>query len=229
MSAFHVGSSRRLRVREESVEVGARARFLYASDLHLGLPWTRNVGDLLDEALDRTGTDTILLGGDLVNHGAGVRVLEPAIARLARRATVAAVPGNHDRRSLDAVRGAVLAGGGRWLPDAPLVAGDGVRIDGRLERHADGSAPRILCAHEPDVFPVAAKAGYAAVLAGHLHGCQFVAFRRGGMLHPGAWFYRWNGLRFRDGRATMLVSTGCADALPLRWNCPREVLLCTLS
>ena len=66
-------------------------------------------------------------------------------------------------------------------------------------------------------------------LAGHLHGGQVVLFERKGRLYPGACFSRWNGLRFEDEGATMWVSRGVADTLPLRWNCPREVLLCELS
>ena len=48
---------------------------------------------------------------------------------------------------------------------------------------------------------------------------------RAGLLYPGALLYRYNGLRFARERTTMLVSRGVHDTLPLRWNCPREVLL----
>jgi hypothetical protein len=55
-----------------------------------------------------------------------------------------------------------------------------------------------------------------------------VLAERNGMLYPGAWFFRWNGLQFLERSCMMLVSRGMADTLPLRWNCPREVLLCEL-
>ena len=48
---------------------------------------------------------------------------------------------------------------------------------------------------------------------------------RGGRLYPAVWFDRWHGLRFSERGATMLVSRGVADTLPVRFNCPREVLL----
>jgi hypothetical protein len=43
---------------------------------------------------------------------------------------------------------------------------------------------------------------------------------------PGAFLYRWKGLRFedKDGK-TLLISRGVQDTLPLRWNSPREVLI----
>ena len=89
--------------------------------------------------------------------------------------------------------------------------------------------PRLLCAHEPSIFPRAAAAGYALVLAGHLHGGQCVLATLNDKLYPAVWLHRWHGLRFRRDGALMLVSRGLADTLPLRFNCPREVLLCELT
>ncbi len=45
-------------------------------------------------------------------------------------------------------------------------------------------------------------------------------------LYPAAWVYRWHGLRFAEWGAVLLVSRGAGDALPVRFNCPREVILC---
>jgi hypothetical protein len=47
--------------------------------------------------------------------------------------------------------------------------------------------------------------------------------------YPGAWFYRWNGLRFTRRNSVMLVSRGLRDVVPVRVNCPREVILCHCS
>jgi predicted MPP superfamily phosphohydrolase len=47
-------------------------------------------------------------------------------------------------------------------------------------------------------------------------------------LYPAAWAHRWHGLRFAAGDTRMLVSRGAGDTFPLRFNCPREVLLCDL-
>lgn len=38
-----------------------------------------------------------------------------------------------------------------------------------------------------------------------------------------------HSLRFVEGEAAMLVSRGLGDTLPVRFNCPREVLLCELA
>src|SRR5262249_22278544 len=115
-------------------------------------------------------------------------------------------------------------GGGGWLPDRPLEAP--LRIDGALGRTGEG--PRVLCTHDPGAFPAAVEAGYALVLAGHLHGGQCVVAERRGKPYPAAWFNRWHGLRFEERGATLLVSRGAADTFPFRINCPREVVLCEI-
>jgi predicted MPP superfamily phosphohydrolase len=67
------------------------------------------------------------------------------------------------------------------------------------------------------------------VLAGHLHGGQCVLATFKDKLYPAAWLHRWHGLRFHGEGSLMLVSRGLADTLPVRFNCPREVLLCELA
>jgi predicted MPP superfamily phosphohydrolase len=84
----------------------------------------------------------------------------------------------------------------------------------------------ILCAHDPVIFPHAAACGYDLVLAGHLHGGQCVLGHYNGRMYPAGWFFTWNGDRFTRNSTTMLVSKGLNDTLPIRWNCPREVILC---
>ena len=199
-------------------------RLLYASDLHLGHWWTARVGDHLLALARPLEPDLILLGGDLVDTGSALEMLSDLLRKLAAIAPVAAVPGNHDvRAGLHRVRAAVVDAGGTWLPEQPLLSP--LPVDGVL---TSASGSRILCAHEPKVFPAAVNAGYRLVLAGHLHGGQCVLATRKGMQYPAVWFHRWHGLRFQQGDATMLVSRGLADTFPLRFNCPRELLLCEL-
>jgi hypothetical protein len=223
------GAWRPLLVRQENVHLGlARpVRVFYASDLHLGRPWTRAVPGQLLRAARAAAPDLILLGGDLADTVRGLPALADCVRALAAVAAVHAVPGNHDRRpGLAAVRASVEAGGGHWLPDAPIDRP--VRIDGRIQPAA-GGRPRVLCAHHPGDFPAAAAAGYALVLAGHLHGGQCELATRRGRLYPAAWVYRWHGLRFDERGAVLLVSRGAADTLPVRFNCPREVIVCTIT
>lgn len=214
-----------LLIREEAVtlDIAAPVRLLYASDLHLGHWWTRAVPQRLLDAAASARPDVILLGGDLIDRLSALAALSELVQALRAIAPVAAVPGNHDERlGAEAVRRAIQDAQGVWLPDTPLKAP--CPIDGVI---ADPPG-RILCAHDPGVFPAAARAGYQLVLAGHLHGGQCVFSHRGRKQWPAAWFNRWHGERFSQDGAQMLVSRGAADTFPFRFNCPREVILCRI-
>lgn len=223
---FEFGSFGPLHVRHEVVLLGLPrpVRLLYASDLHLGHWWTKRVPERLLAAAWQAEPEVILLGGDLVDSRVALDGLHCLIRDLTRVAPVMAIPGNHDACvGIDCLETLVESAGGQWLLRRPLE--DPIRIDGLLDP-IPSSRPRLLCAHYPSIFPEAEAVGYRLVLAGHLHGGQCVLAHCGGKLYPAVWLHQWHGLRFTNRAATMLVSRGVADTLPLRFNCPREVLLC---
>jgi predicted MPP superfamily phosphohydrolase len=226
--SLELGASRPLLIRQERIHLGLAQplRLLYASDLHLGRWWTRAVPEQLGQAVREAAPDLIVLGGDLVDNARGLTALRECVRDLVEIAPVHALAGNHDERAgVAAVRAAVEAGGGHWLPDRSINGS--LRIDGRIEPAAHGG-PRLLCTHYPADFPVAATVGYGLVLAGHLHGGQCVLATRHGRLYPAAWIYRWHGLRFDERGSVLLVSRGAGDTFPVRFNCPREVILCAI-
>ena len=225
---WEFGIKRPMRLRHETVELGLPAplRLLYASDLHLGRPWTRGVAPQLLSLARVARPDAVLLGGDLCDTPRGLARLARLVGRLAGRCPTLAVAGNHDRRLWPVLRPKLRKAGGAWLDGRGFEIG-GVRIVGQVAPPLDG--PTVLLAHDPAVFPQAAAAGCHLTLAGHLHGGQCVLFERGGRQFPGGWVNRWTGERFEVGGSTLLVSRGCGDTLPARLNCPREALLVTIT
>lgn len=221
---FEVGARRPLLVRREIVaNIGAGKRLLFASDLHLKGNGPCHIVDGLLEIAWRKRPDVVLLGGDLVDRTNGLEALQLLVRRLSRVAAVCAVAGNHDRWiGLGRVRDTVVGGGGRWLEDAPWFLNADCAVYGSREQPVQAARYHLLCMHHP----IASTRPFNLTLSGHLHGGQFVFYQRQGRLYPGAFLYRWNGLRFDDqyGR-TLLVSRGVQDTLPFRWNCPREVIL----
>jgi uncharacterized protein len=224
LNSIEVGARRPLLVRRENIaNIGARKRLLFASDLHLRKNGPRHIVEGLLEIASRECPDVILLGGDLVDSKSGMEALQSLVRELSRVAVLCAVAGNHDRWfGLDRVRAAVTIGGGRWLEDAPWFLTADCAIYGSREQPLQSANYHLLCTHHP----AASAHPFDLTLSGHLHGGQFVFYQRRGRLYPGAFLYRWNGLRFddNDGR-TLLISRGVQDTLPLRWNCPREVLV----
>lgn len=221
---FEIGARRPLLVRRECVsQIGVGQRILFVSDLHLRKNGPRHIVDQLAAIAASERPNVILLGGDLVDSGRGIGALQALVRRLVRVAPVGAVSGNHDHwLGLSKVRAAVLAGGGRWLEDAPWLLTPACAIYGSDAQPAQSASRHLLCVHHP----AAPSPRFDLTLSGHLHGGQFIFFERGGRLYPGALLYRWNGLRFdhNDGK-TLLISRGVQDTFPLRWNCPREVLV----
>lgn len=236
IAGFELGSRAPLHVRHERIVVRAAAaaawRIVYASDLHLTAR-RQHIGAALVEVVARERPAAVLLGGDLLDRRTGAEVLTNMVRQLEQYARVFAVAGNHDDGVGRAcARRAVRAGGGHWLHDrgSELHRGEAsLQLDATVRSRTNGEADcvRVLVGHDPRIIEAAAQ-HYDIVLAGHLHGGQCVWWNRGGRLYPGAWFSRWNGLRFEVQRSVLLVSRGAADTLPLRFRCPREVLCCEI-
>jgi predicted MPP superfamily phosphohydrolase len=226
VSHMEIGARRPLLVRRETVaHMHVRKRVLFASDLHLRKNGPPHIVDGLVEIASKERPDLILLGGDLVDWRRSHQALESLVCRLSRVGTVAAIAGNHDRWiGVGAVRAAVLAGGGLWLEDAPWFLTADCVVYGSCEQRIEAASHHVLCTHHPG--PSGMGRHFDLTLSGHLHGGQFVFYEWRGRFYPGAFLYRWNGLRFDDHNGqTLLISRGVQDTLPLRWNCPREVLI----
>jgi len=203
---------------------------MYASDIHLRRKRSENLCRQVIESARCSAADAVLLGGDLVDAPTELGKLCDMVGALCDLAPVLAIGGNHDRRvGMDRVREAVVSGGGRWIHDNTAVVTHGSRaiaICGPESAGLPKADCRILCAHNPRIWKTVRQRGYDLVLAGHLHGCQLVAFEYGDRLFPGAVFYPYCFLSHRYRTTRLVVSRGVSDLLPIRWRCPREVVLC---
>lgn len=228
---LQIGLAGPLHVREERISTrDAACRLLYVSDIHL----RRGRSDMLCrqvvDAVDRSRPDLVLLGGDLVDRRSELNALTGLVAALVRIAPVLAVGGNHDRWvGLDRVSDAVKRGGGEWVHDRVariLLRGRTFAVSGPEAKATVYADVRVLCAHDPRIWKVSRDAGYDLVLAGHLHGFQLVACEYRDRLYPGALFYPYCFVSHHVGSTRLVVSRGVSDLLPIRWKCPREVVLC---
>jgi uncharacterized protein len=230
---FEIGSAAPPEIRRETVKLSHLDQpfhVLYMSDLHLVRNKTRRLVEQLNQIIVATKPDLLLLGGDLVNEKAGLLPLSELISSARRTCLVGAACGNHDRRiSLDLVQNTVRQAGGICLEKQPLTFWAGatrVVASGEAVRQAPHTEVSILCAHNPRSFANNRSPAHDLVFAGHLHGCQMNLFSWKDRFYPGAWFYRWNGLRFTCRKSVILICRGLRDAIPVRLNCPREVILC---
>ncbi|MEM1059076.1 MAG: metallophosphoesterase [Verrucomicrobiota bacterium] len=206
------------------------------------------------EAVRGLGSDLIAITGDWVDHRLDwLDVAAPYLRELEAPLGVWGVLGNHDllenkarmvRRLRDLLgerlllnNAAVLGRGGARLG---LLGLDFAYGNTRWRRHlarararlaALGPAPDFLLAlaHDPDLWdPLRAQAGADLTLSGHTHGGQ-IALQPEPAPSIGAAFnfkYR-RGLYQKDGKY-LYVSNGLAQSIPVRWNCPTEVVQLTL-
>jgi uncharacterized protein len=228
---LEIGLNQALHVREERLSTRHDAcRLVYVSDIHLRNGRSDVLCRQVLDSVTRCNPDAVLLGGDLVDRPSELSKLSDLVGRLHGVAPVLAIGGNHDRLiGMDRVRAAVMHGGGQWIHDGiarvmhggRVIAVSGPETPPQMDGHV-----RVLCAHNPRIWKTSRDAGYDLVLAGHLHGCQLVACEYRDRLFPGALLYPYCFLSHHCGSTRLVVSRGVSDLLPIRWRCPREVVLC---
>jgi hypothetical protein len=226
-----IGLGHALHVREERVSARHDAcRLLYVSDIHLRNGRSPALSRQVIDAVARSRPHAVLLGGDLVDHPSELATLTGLVAELRAAAPVLAIGGNHDDQiGLDRVAEAVEHGGGQWIHEGVAhVSHNGrmIAVSGPEAGPDSQGHVRVLCAHNPRIWKTSRHAGFDLVLAGHLHGCQLVGWKFRDRLFPGAFLYRYCFLSHRAGSSRLVVSRGVSDLLPVRWRCPREVVLC---
>jgi hypothetical protein len=87
-------------------------------------------------------------------------------------------------------------------------------------------ALNVLLSHNPDVFPVAARQGYALTISGHTHGGQVRVEILGQDLNVARYFTPYVDGVYRKGPASIFVSRGLGTiGVPARIGAPPEVAL----
>jgi uncharacterized protein len=221
-------------------------RVAFASDFHAGPMTSDRLLLRAVETLAATRPDLLLLGGDFVS------LRSRYIARVARRlgeipATAGrfAVLGNHDHWSgADEVTGAleeagivVLTNANRRLP-APFEDVTVCGLDDHIAGYPDAAQAfagagrvRLLLMHAPSGLLDLAGHDFTAAFAGHTHGGQLALWNGYPVYVPhGRLSRRYCAGRFSlEGDRVLLVSRGVGcSTVPLRWNAPAEVHLCSV-
>jgi len=190
--------------------------------------------------------DLIALTGDLVDHTRWIDWIPELLGGLNARYGVYVVLGNHDARTdpvlaRQALRAAGLVDlGSQWIEitlrgERVVLAGNELPWLGPAADWATCPAPagaggplRIALGHSPDQLPWARQGEVDLFLVGHTHGGQIRLPWLGALLTPSR-----HGIKYADGvfyepPTVMHVTRGVSGELPLRWNCPPELVLLEL-
>jgi uncharacterized protein len=209
------------------------------SDIHHGAFMPAEDVSAAASLLRAEEPDIILLAGDFVTSSNKAAVLPCAIALAPLTAPlgVFAVVGNHDPEPT--VNTVFEARGIQVLRDEHthvVARGESIALGGLrywstkvsdLERvfQQAGGFP-ILLAHDPRRLAQAAQLGLPLVVSGHTHGGQVVL---PGIGAPAAARFPVVAGIGRRGKTTVFVSRGLGTVvLPVRLNCPPEVVVLTL-
>jgi predicted MPP superfamily phosphohydrolase len=249
---YERGWHRPLRVWTETVRVPLLSalpplRIAFASDFHAGLMTHPEVLAAACQTMAELQPDLLLLGGDYVSWDQRfIADLAPLIGAVPAPYGRYAVIGNHDvwaddvpiRRSLERHGCQVLVNAAARLPppyDMIEVYGMDDPTAGQplAPKHLpEASSCRLLLVHSPEGLGVISAEHYHVGFAGHTHGGQFVLpsgypFA----LLPGSYSHRYAAGRYQlDPDRIFFVSRGVGYGdIPLRWNAPADILVCTLS
>lgn len=219
----------------------------HLSDLHMTGKLTP---EFYHEIVDRTNAfepDLIAITGDIAETEACIDWIKPTLGRLRSRLGVYFVLGNHEQRLRDPgkLRRALVDAGCIDLGSrcevvsfddvSTLIAGNempwfGQRPDvaGCL---ANGPEPafRLLLSHTPDEYAWARENRFDLMLAGHNHGGQIRLPLFGALITPSRFGCRYAGGLYDERPTLMHVSRGIAGLHSVRFNCPPELALLTLT
>jgi predicted MPP superfamily phosphohydrolase len=217
---------------------------VHLSDLH----FTGRIGRPFFEEMARMSNalqpDLVAITGDLVDKGRCIDWIPDTLGRLKARYGVYCIFGNHDLR-VDWQRmlrvlddcGIVYVGG-RWqtveVRGQPLLlAGNELpwfkpAADPRTFPPRSEVPFRIMLAHSPDQLSWARQGDGDLMLAGHTHGGQIRLPFIGPILSPS-----FKGVQYASGLfyippVILNVSRGLSGEVPLRMNCPPEIIHLTL-
>lgn len=230
---LEIGYNSRFEVRIERMTcaVTSAIRILYLSDLHF-TKRSEEMAVKLAKEVKTLHPDLILLGGDYTDTYAGLVPLDRLLQGISDVAPTLAIAGNHDRFfGIKTLREMMEKHQVPWIEGASHdldIKGTHICIDGNvaIERNS-GNALRLLCLHKPlDLAKL--RINYHLAFAGHLHGSQCVLWENRKGLFPGRYFYKWNRLKTQVGDCHYYISRGLGDTLPIRYNCPKELIVVDL-
>jgi len=224
----------------------AGLRIAFLSDVHAGSYLNEKDLCRLFSRVAEQQPHLVCLGGDLINtREREILMYRRPLELLSPELGIVAVPGNHDQflgRDLGLWSAFLREQGVRVLVNEGIrltfggssfwVAGVDDLCEGRpdLARALVGSTreePKILLAHNPDMFFEASSVGLDLTLSGHTHGGQVKLFGKILLSHSK---FGWHQGLFNEDGCYLYVGRGVGvTVLPLRVGAPAEVPIVELT
>lgn len=226
-------------------------KIVFVSDFHVNPYQKQNLKKLVKE-VNAQNPDLILTTGDFVygynkNETMPIQDIAKELSGLKSKYGIYTVLGNHDwiqggeeiEKALEA-NGIIVLGNENKIVHIKnqkiYIAG----VEDITTRNIDLvkalnkiSSPSILLTHSPDVFPFVTHESNRQLtdivdltLAGHTHGGQIVLPGYGPIIVPSDYGKKYASGLIKEKGKKMIVTKGIGNSiLPLRFNCPPEIVV----
>ena len=219
---LEIGKNTSFVVREEFIHACSSLKAVFLSDFHFTKHSKAFANDLA-ESLNRINPDLILFGGDYFDSKKGRDVFTYLISLINK--PIIGVVGNHDKfMRIDKKFIQKSYPNFEWLNEKRTLEINGKKVLISSKENEEFADIQICLVHNPKEFKKAKK-NFHCYLAGHLHGSQFVFWKKDHSLFPGKFFYKWNIDKGFINSAPVIINRGLGDSLPIRFNCPKEIVV----
>lgn len=220
-------------VRTEHIDMHAgheNLSLLHISDIHLW--YSKRILNKLHAIIDAQSPDLLVFTGDYYDIPGGARHFREFLLAITPPHTAVFIHGNHDRIYGSKITGLLSGIPGCICVDDAIYRyrsskGHDYNLTSWQNRSLlpqNASEKNIVLIHNPERIRINGLSNIQLLLAGHLHGGQFIFFTKNNMHFPGSLLYRYCTDRKQVGDTVVIVSKGLGDTLPFRWNCPKEVV-----
>lgn len=209
---------------------------LHISDIHLW--YSTKVLEELITLITKHAPDIIILTGDYYDLPRGAHNFRKFLLEVSQKHLVVFIRGNHDTIYGDKIAGLVLG-----IPNCICVEDSVFRYESKRGHFFNITSWKNKCnlpeqpnevnivlIHNPEKIKEKELSNIDLMLAGHLHGGQFIFFKLKDNSHfPGSLLYKHCTDRKKIGNTTLIISRGLGDTFPFRLNCPKEIVQVTIT
>jgi len=224
-------------IRKESLNLWGgieNLKIFHISDIHL--KWNIKKLELIHQLILDHQPELILFTGDYFDTPIGLKRFIHFVRKISVQFKCVFISGNHEHwfwsknrftNSLKTIPNTIDLDSVDFNYTSQkgfhyLITSRFQRTDSNLTRDRKS----IVLIHNPENILETSTTGVDLILAGHLHGGQFIFRRLSNQSYfPGNLLYKYCLDKTKIGNTTLIVSKGVGDTLPFRYKCPREIIM----
>ncbi len=208
---------------------------IHLSDIHLW--YSINILQELENLITQYKPGLLVLTGDYYDVPKGAYNFREFLCKISQKHSIVFITGNHDKIYGRKISNLLLGIPNCISVDDSLYKyqskkGHCYNITSWKNRHSlsnNSNEKNIVLIHNPENINPGELSNIQLILAGHLHGGQFIFFKtKNNSNFPGCLLYKHCVDRKQIANTTLIVSKGLGDTFPFRLNCPKEIVRITI-